>query len=109
MADNMPENWKKNEPAMKAIQVAFDLDEVIGQAIKIEAAKNDLSPSAQIRKMLGLNYSTPKRPRLTTSLSKADYQDLAGRFGMDPDNELDIRHKIIEELAVLVKTGTNRE
>jgi len=101
--NDLPDDWKKNQSAMKAIQVAFDLDENIGRAIRKTAAENDLTPSAQIRKMLKLPIKMPKRPRLTTSLNEQDYTVLGERFDIDPNNKSAIRHKIIEELASLVK------
>jgi len=98
---DLPDDWKKNQSAMKAIQVAFDLDENIGRAIRKTAAENDLTPSAQIRKMLDLPIKMPKRPRLTTSLNEQDYTVLGERFDIDPNNKIAIRHKIVEELASL--------
>ncbi len=103
MAKQLPEAWKKNEPAIKAIQVAFDLDEEIGRAIKSAAVENGLTSSAQIRKMLGLPYSLPKRPRLTTSLNEHDYIALGERLGIDPADKIAIRNRIIELLADMVK------
>jgi len=102
MADKLPKNWSKNEPAMKAIQVAFDLDEEIGRSIRKSAAEYNLTPSAQIRKMLKLPVKMAKRPRLTTSLNEKDYQTLGERFGIDPTETIAIRHKIMQELAAIV-------
>lgn len=99
MVNKLPNDWGKNEAAAKAIQVAFDLDEEIGRAIRKEAAENDLTPSAQIRKMLGLSIKMPKRPRLTTSLTPLDYHVLGERFGIEPNDTIAIRHRIFEELA----------
>ncbi|MDQ6993069.1 MAG: hypothetical protein Q9M31_06300 [Mariprofundus sp.] len=99
MVKQLPEAWQKNKPAIKAIQVAFDLDEEIGQAIKLAAVKSGLSPSAQIRKILGLSYSIPKRPRLTTSLNDEDYILLGERFAIAPTDKIAIRSRIIALLA----------
>ena len=100
----LSDDWKKNESAIKAIQVAFDLDGEIGRAIRKAAAESDLTPSAQIRKMLGLPIKMPKRPRLTTSLNEQDYTVLGQRFDIDPNNKIAIRHKIVEELASLAES-----
>jgi len=103
MANDLPENWKKNDSARKAIQVAFDLDKEIGRAIRTSAAAHDLTPSAQIRNMLDLPIKLPKRPRLTTSLNGQDYQTLGQRFGIDPDDTIAIRHRIVKELTEKMK------
>ncbi len=95
----IPDDWQKNRSAIKAIQVAFDLDEQISRIIKQKAVEDDLTPSAQIRKILDLSYSSPKRPRLTTSLSEDDYRILGERYGIDPSDKLAVRHKIVEVLV----------
>lgn len=100
----IPEKWQKEdkETSLRAIQLAFELEQNIAMQIKIEAAKNNLNPSDQIRKMLGLSYSAPKRPRLTVSLKPEDYKILGGKFNIPSDNQLEIRRKILEFLASTV-------
>jgi len=98
MTKKLPEKWNKNQKALKAIQVAFELEQDIAKNIRVRAAKNGLTPSDQIRKILGLTYSPPKRPRLTVSLSQDDYKELGKKFGIDPGNTIDIKRKIVEAL-----------
>ena len=102
MKKQLPKGWGKNDAAVKAIQVAFDLEDKISTAIKREAAENNLNPSAQIRKMLNLPHTPPKRPRLTVSLNKEDFEVLGERYDIDPSDELAIRHRIAEEITKLV-------
>ena len=69
----LPERWQSSQKAMKAVQVAFDMDEKIQYKIRKAALDNNLSPSEQIRDILGLTINKrPKRPRLTVSLNNQD-------------------------------------
>ncbi|WP_394130448.1 hypothetical protein [Shewanella maritima] len=99
----LPEEWLKNQKAAKATQVAFDLDEKFQYAIRKAALDEGLSPSDQIRTILGLEISKrPKRPRLTVSLSPADYVLLAEKYDLSPDQQLEIKKRVLDDLAVFV-------
>lgn len=89
---------------MKAVQVAFDMDEKFQLAIRREALEAGLSPSDQIRTILGLPTSKrPKRPRLTVSLSPDDYVALAEKYGLMPDQQLEIKKKLMDDLVEYVQ------
>ena len=99
MARKVPEKWQSSVKAVKAVQVAFDMDEKIQLAIRTEALQAGLSPSDQIRAILGLSTSKrPKRPRLTVSLAPEDYQVLADKYQLEPDQQLEIKRKLMDEL-----------
>jgi len=84
---------------MKAVQVAFDMDEKIQLAIRKEALEAGLSPSDQIRDILGLPTNRrPKRPRLTVSLSPVDYELLAKKYQLLPEQQLEIKRKLMDDL-----------
>ena len=73
--------WQKEQTAIKAIQVAFDISADAQKVIKQEALANNLNPPDQIRKILGLSYNKkPVRPRLTVTLKDADFEVLGQRF-----------------------------
>ncbi|MEZ8382472.1 hypothetical protein [Vibrio splendidus] len=93
-----PQKWNKNARAVKATQVAFELEQKVARKIHEMAAKDGLTPSSQIRKLVGLTYSPPKRPRLTISLSAEDYLTLGEKYEVDPEDRLEIKRRIIEEL-----------
>lgn len=95
----LPERWKASQKTLKAVQVAFDLEQHLAVFIRTEAAKAGLTPSDQIRKMMDLSYSPPKRPRLTVSLSEDDYAILGEKFKIDPSDKLAIRKKMVETLS----------
>lgn len=95
----VPEKWQSSIKAAKATQVAFDMDEKIQLAIRQEALTHGLSPSDQIRQILGLPINRrPKRPRLTVSLSGDDYLVLGEKYDIDPSQQLEIKKKLMEEL-----------
>ncbi|GLX84427.1 hypothetical protein tloyanaT_06790 [Thalassotalea loyana] len=95
----VPEKWQSSIKAAKATQVAFDMDEKIQLAIRQEALTHGLSPSDQIRQILGLPINRrPKRPRLTVSLSGDDYLVLGEKYDIDPSEQLEIKKKLMEEL-----------
>ncbi len=90
--------WNKDNKAVKATQVAFELEQEISRHIHEVAAKEGLTTSSQIRKLMGLSYSPPKRPRLTVSLSPEDYVELGKKYKIDSSDTLEIKRKIMEEL-----------
>jgi hypothetical protein len=99
MTKKIPVKWQSSIKAMKAVQVAFDMDEKIQLSIRKEALEAGLSPSDQIRDILGLPVNKrPKRPRLTVSLAPEDYQVLAEKYGLQADQQLDIKRKLMDEL-----------
>ncbi|MDQ7004692.1 MAG: hypothetical protein Q9N67_07170 [Ghiorsea sp.] len=92
------DKWKKPTKAAKATQVAFEFEQATARHIHSLAAQSGLTPSSQIRKMIGLSFSPPKRPRLTVSLSVEDYAILGKKYGLDATATLDIRKRIMLEL-----------
>ncbi|NKF49551.1 hypothetical protein G3R49_03010 [Shewanella sp. WXL01] len=101
----LPEAWLKNQKAAKATQVAFDLDEKFQYTIRKSALDEGLSPSDQIRTILGLSISKrPKRPRLTVSLSPDDYVLLAQKYDLTPEDQLEIKKRVIDDLVEFVET-----
>ena len=96
----LPQKWLASQKAMKAVQVAFDMDEKIQYTIRKAALDNNLSPSEQIRIILGLVINKrPKRPRLTVSLDNNDYIVLAEKYGLKAEQQLEIKKLVIEDLV----------
>ena len=99
----VPEKWQKNVKAIKAVQVAFDMDEKVQLSIRMEALTAGISPSEQIRSILGLpTNKRPKRPRLTVSLSPEDYQLLAEKYQLPADDQLAIKKQLMDDLIAHV-------
>jgi|TARA_B110000014_G_scaffold246933_1_gene220062 hypothetical protein len=100
----IPEKWNSSVKALKAVQVAFDMDEKIQLSIRKRALEAGLSPSDQIRDILGLPINKrPKRPRLTVSLAPNDYEVLAEKYGLQAEQQLEIKRKLMDELIHYVK------
>ena len=99
----VPDKWQSNVKAVKAVQVAFDMDEKVQKEIRKAAVEASLSPSDQIRMILGLPvHKKPKRPRLTVSLNGEDYQVLGEKYGIEPTKQLEIKRKLMDELIEFV-------
>jgi len=99
MSRELPEKWQSSVKAIKAVQVAFDMDEKIQLSIRKQAVDAGLSPSDQIRDILGLPINKkPKRPRLTVSLAPSDYEVLALKYQLQVNQQLEIKKKLMDEL-----------
>lgn len=110
MTKKMPEKWQSSIKAIKAVQVAFDMDEKIQLSIRKQALDAGLSPSDQIRDILGLPINKrPKRPRLTVSLGPNDYLVLAEKYNLEAEQQLEIKKKLMDELIDHVKTSENEK
>ncbi len=97
-----PELWSEEKKAIKATQVAFDISTEAQKQLKLLAINNDLSPSDQMRQILGLPSKKPIRPRLTISLSADDYIILAQQYGLDRNDKLAIKERAAKEIINLV-------
>ncbi|MDM8545334.1 hypothetical protein [Candidatus Venteria ishoeyi] len=95
---DLPNKWKKSEKSLRAVQLAFEFNQHISDSIRTAASRHGLSPSDQIREVIGLKAKKPLRPRLTVSLSAQDYEHLGKRYGLSPDDKAGIRSAISEEL-----------
>jgi hypothetical protein len=95
----LPKKWQASDKAMRAVQVAFYVDEKVQNKIRRDACIRGISPSDMIRSITQLPVSSPpKRPRLTASLNQEDYQALAERYGLDPNDTLEIKRHVMQEL-----------
>lgn len=103
-APRKPVRWQGSEPALRAVQVAFDVEEAVMEAIRVAAFHANVSTSTQIRSVLNLPVAArPKRPRLTVTLDTGDYTLLAGRYGLAPDDRLGIKEAATRELIAFAE------
>lgn len=104
MKTELPSRWRSSQPALRAVQVAFDVTEAVLQAVRAAAYEANLSNSDQVRVVLGLPLlRQAKRPRLTVSLSEDDYKLLAARYGLDPADHLAIKERVGAALVVFAE------
>lgn len=95
----LPKKWQASDKAMRAVQVAFYVDEQVQTKIRQDACMQGISPSDMIRHITNLPVSSPpKRPRLTASLNSEDYQMLAERYQLSSDDTLEIKRRVMQEL-----------
>ncbi len=95
----LPEKWKNEVKAIKAIQIAFDLDEKVQYVIRREALDMDINPSERMRQILGLiTNKVPQRPRLSISLKPEDFKNLANRYNVDVFDKRSIKQKASLEI-----------
>lgn len=102
-----PPRWQSSDEALRAVQVAFDVEETVLETVRRSAFEENRSTSDQIRALLGLSTaSRPKRPRLTVSLTQADYETLATRYALPADDRLSIKERVTRELIDFAASRT---
>ena len=95
----LPDSWQKEQKAIKAIQIAFDVGEEVQHLIRREALDQSINPPDRVRQILGLPVSRkPIRPRLSISLSQEDFLLLAEKFAVDQNDHVAIRRLAAEKL-----------
>ena len=105
-----PLRWPHADDTHHSVQVAFDVDQSVLDAVRSAAFENHLSTSDQIRRMLELPTPTrPKRPRLTVSLTAADYALLGERYGVASEDRLSIKEQVTQELVRFASQGTHQK
>lgn len=96
--------WTSSDDAIRAVQVAFDVEMKVIEAVRYAAWENQLSPSDQIRKILDLPcLGKPVRPRLTVSLNDADYALLAERFGITLEDKRAVKDALHQALIAFAE------
>lgn len=109
MVTRKPARWSGSDQALRAVQVAFDVELAVMDAVRTAAFHNHLSTSDQIRQVLDLPVSTrPKRPRLTVSLTAHDYALLARRYGLKEDDRLAIKERVTQDLIRFAGSSAKR-
>ncbi|MDR2208917.1 MAG: hypothetical protein LBE22_08115 [Azoarcus sp.] len=99
MTQRKPARWRSSDAALRAVQVAFDVEATVLEAVRQAAFENNLSNSDQIRSFLGLAVNRgPMRPRLTVTLAPEDYETLAKRYGLPAEDRLAIKEHVTQEL-----------
>ncbi|WP_094752644.1 hypothetical protein [Psychromonas sp. CD1] len=102
----LPQKWQQSAKVVNAVQIAFDMDTRLQYSIRRSALDKGISPSEQIRFLLGLStHKKPKRPRLTVSLNNEDYKQLSNRYNIPATEQLEIKKSVIEELTHFARDG----
>ncbi|VAW56011.1 hypothetical protein MNBD_GAMMA07-197 [hydrothermal vent metagenome] len=94
----VPKSWTQSDKNIRAVQVIFELEQAQSTLLRINAIKQNLSPSDYIRDIIGLPRKKPLRPRLSISLSGDDYKFLAKRYTLSTNQKAEIRECIKQDL-----------
>ena len=93
------DKWLRQEQAVRATQMAFDLSSEVQKSIKKQAIDQELTPSDMIRKILGLNVKSKKtRQRLSFNLNDDEIAQLASRFEVAVDDKRAVKQQVAELL-----------
>ncbi len=95
----LSDKLSKKLEKVTAVSIAIDLSEKMGRRLRVEAALEGMSPQDQLRKMVGLSFKKPQRPRVTLSLREEDYILLAKRYKINSCNKNDIKKRVMEEIS----------
>ena len=99
MSIEPPKKWEKEQKAIRATQLAFDLSTTVQKIIKKSAIDEDVTPPDMIRKILGLAVKSKKtRQRLTFNLNDDELVALADQFQLEKDDKAAIKQRVAEEL-----------
>lgn len=91
--------WQRQEQAIRATQMAFDLTSEVQKRIKKQAIDEELTPSDMIRKILQLDVKSKKtRQRLSFNLNDDELAELANRFGVDVEDKRAVKQQVADIL-----------
>ncbi|WP_024611035.1 hypothetical protein [Pseudoalteromonas sp. TB64] len=98
------EKWLRQEQAVRATQMAFDLSSEVQKLIKKQAIDQELTPSDMIRKILNLDVKSKKtRQRLSFNLNDDEIAQLASRFEVHSDDKRAVKQQVAELLIAYTK------
>jgi hypothetical protein len=93
------DKWLRQEQAVRATQMAFDLSSEVQKSIKKQAIDQELTPSDMIRKILGRDGKSKKtRQRLSFNLNDDEIAQLASRFEVTVDDKRAVKQQVAELL-----------
>lgn len=93
------DKWLRQEQAVRATQMAFDLSSEVQKSIKKQAIDQELTPSDMIRKILGLDVKSKKtRQRLSFNLNDDEIAQLASRFEVSVDDKRAVKQQVADLL-----------
>ncbi|TMO59165.1 hypothetical protein [Pseudoalteromonas aurantia] len=91
--------WQRQEQAVRATQMAFDLTSDVQKSIKKQAIDEELTPSDMIRKILQLDVKSKKtRQRLSFNLNDDEIAELATRFGVRANDKRAVKQQVADIL-----------
>lgn len=95
---NQNAKWKKEAEQLKKVQINFSFKTSVDQALRHEAVDKEMTPSNLLREKLGLEAKQAVRQRLGVSLDDSDFEVLAKKYQLDPNERNAIKKKATEDI-----------
>lgn len=95
---NKKDLWEKERLALKKIQMHFTFTAHASKLLKIDAVNEHMSTTNYLRKQIGLSFVQDQRDRIGVSLSADDFETLAKRYEVEPNDREAIKRSVITEI-----------
>ena len=76
----------------------FELKQSLMRKVRMAAAKQNLSTSDYVRRLVGLPYAKIQRPRISLSFGDRDLELLAERYGQPQADTNALRRLVMDEI-----------
>lgn len=76
----------------------FELEQSLMRRVRMAAAKQNLSTSDYVRRIVGLPYAKIQRPRISLSFGDRDLELLAERYDRPPADRGALRRRVMDEI-----------
>jgi hypothetical protein len=86
-------------------QLSFDLEDGIMSKIKSISIRDGISPNDVVRRVIGLDVSKPKRPRISLSMTQSELIQVSSEMDINPDDSGQLKRSIKK----LIETEYDKE
>ena len=76
----------------------FELERTLMRKVRMAAAKQNLSTSDYVRRIVGLPYAKIQRPRISLSFGDRDLELLAERYDQPSADRNTLRRRVMDEI-----------
>lgn len=77
------EKWKKQQVALRKIQLGFEFLPEIDKLLRLEAVERGETPSSVARRILGFDVTTTLRQRVSVSFNDKELESLAKKLEVE--------------------------
>ena len=99
------DKWAPERKALKKIQVHIEMRQQMVNQVRVMAAQRDLVPTDFIRSVIGLQYSSVQRPRISLSFSEQDLTYLSECYGIPAAETGQIKRRVQEDVLAHIRKG----
>lgn len=104
-----PARFQAERRVLRKIQVHFELEQSLMRKVRMAAAKQNLSTSDYVRRIVGLPYAKIQRPRISLSFGDRDLELLAERYDRPSADRGALRHRVMDEIRAHFDAETDAE